>query len=194
MTSYYPYNAPQQHPTPVHSHHGGRNRRAGRPAAMGQSNQNPQNGAQNLQRLRAGRKDIEISFPLSNFRMKFEATRSFDLEDDLEFCPGLLTESDLVSINSGSERSSLASNSPQSSPTQQPTSVATSFSLNSTSPSFVPPSFQHSQSSLKLHQPAATRTRNAIPIINPATGITMSSPPPSVSPARMQQQAMQRRW
>ncbi|KAK4216205.1 hypothetical protein QBC37DRAFT_101580 [Rhypophila decipiens] len=191
-TPYYSY-APQQHPTPVHSHHGGRNnRRTGRPATMGQSNQNSQNGAQNLQRLRAGRKDTELSFPVSNFRSKFELTRSFDLEDDMEFCPGLLTESDLVSINSGSERSSLASNSPQSSPTQQPTSVATSFSLNSTSPSFAP-SFHHSQSSLKLHQPAATRARNAIPIINPATGITMSSPPQSVSPSRMQQQAMQQR-
>lgn len=47
---------------------------------------------------------------------------------------------------------------------------------------------------MKLHQPAATRARNAIPIINPATGISMSSPPPSVSPARMQPQAVGRRW
>lgn len=61
---------------------------------QGQSNQNPQN-VQNLQRLRPGRKDLEIPYPLNNFRMKFEATRSFDLEDDLEFCPGLLTESDV---------------------------------------------------------------------------------------------------
>jgi hypothetical protein len=45
---------------------------------------------------------------------------------------------------------------------------------------------------MKLHQPSATRGRNAIPIINPATGITMSSPPQSVSPGRMQQSM--RRW
>lgn len=32
---------------------------------------------------------------LSSFRSRFEAVRSFDLEDDLEFCPGLLTENDV---------------------------------------------------------------------------------------------------
>jgi hypothetical protein len=143
-------------------------------------------------------KELTESVSVANFRMKFEAGRSFDLEDDMEFCPGLLTESDLVSIHSSaSERSSLASNSPQSSPqgspTQQPTTIAPPFSLNSSSPPFVPPTFQ-SHHSLKLHQPAATRARNAIPIINPATGISMSSPPPSVSPARMQPQAIGRRW
>ncbi|CAI4219680.1 unnamed protein product [Parascedosporium putredinis] len=126
------------------------------------------------------------------FRTRFEATRSFDLEDDMEFCPGLLTDSDLVSIHSASERSSLASGSPESSPTQQPQTVAPAFSLNSASPSFIPPAFQNQQSSLKLHQPAATRGR-AIPIVNPLTGATMSSPPPSVSPARMQQMPL-RRW
>ncbi len=101
----------------------------------------------------------------------------------------------LVSIHSSSsERSSLASNSPQSSPTQQPSHVASGFSLHSSSPAFIPPSYQSQQSAMKLHQPAATRARNAIPIINPATGISMSSPPPSVSPARMQPQAVGRRW
>ena len=99
----------------------------------------------------------------------------------------------LVSISSASERSSLASNSPESSPTQQPQTVAPPFSLNSSSPAFVPPSFQGQQLSLKIHQPAATRGRNAIPIVNPSTGITMASPPSSVSPAKMQQ-SMGRRW
>ena len=28
-------------------------------------------------------------------RVRFEAGRSFDLDDDLEFCPGLLTEDDV---------------------------------------------------------------------------------------------------
>jgi hypothetical protein len=140
-------------------------------------------------------KELTESVSVSNFRMKFEAVRSFDLEDDMEFCPNLLTESDLVSISSSaSERSSLASNSPQGSPTQQPTTIAPTFSLSHSSPAFVPPAFQTHQSGLKLHQPSATRARNAIPIINPATGITMSSPPPSVSPARMQQQSIGRRW
>lgn len=32
---------------------------------------------------------------VSAFRARFEAGRSFDLDDDLEFCPGLLTEDDV---------------------------------------------------------------------------------------------------
>ena len=100
----------------------------------------------------------------------------------------------MVSIHSSSsERSSVASHSPESSPTQQPNSVAPTFSLNNSSAAFIT-HFQNQQS-LKLHQPAATRAPrgNAIPIVNPTTGTTMSSPPPSVSPARMQQ-AIGRRW
>ncbi|KAK3314903.1 hypothetical protein B0H66DRAFT_325487 [Apodospora peruviana] len=198
MSSYY-FNTHQQHPTPAaptaasHSHHGGRNRRG--PSRLSVQKQQTPNPNQHFRNVRS-MKDLNESlpYPVNNYRMEFESIRSFDLEDDFNFIPNLLTESDRVSIHSSSsERSSLASNSPQSSPTQQPTSVASSFSLNSTSPAFVPPTYQHQQSSLKLHQPAATRARNAIPIINPATGITMSSPPPSVSPARMQQN-MGRRW
>jgi hypothetical protein len=140
-------------------------------------------------------KELNELAALSAFRMKFEAAQSFDLEDDLEFCPGLLDDNELGYINSGSEQSSMASSSPESSPTQHPTSVAPAFSLNSSSPPFVPPAFlTHQSSGLKLHQPSATRARgNAIPIINPLTGITMASPPPSVSPARMQQ-TIGRRW
>ncbi|KAK3343706.1 hypothetical protein B0T25DRAFT_304706 [Lasiosphaeria hispida] len=192
MSAYYQhYNAHQQHPTPAtapgvsHSHHGGRNRRAPR-LSVSQNTHKQFRGVRSM-------KELNESVSVASYRMKFEAGRSFDLEDDMEFCPGLLTESDLVSIHSSSsERSSLASNSPQGSPTQQP--IAPSFSLNSSSPPFVPPTYQSQQSSLKLHQPSATRARNAIPIINPATGISMSSPPPSVSPARMQPHAIGRRW
>lgn len=43
-------------------------------------------------------KELNESTNLATFRMKFEACRSFDLEDDMEFCPSLLTESD-VSIS-----------------------------------------------------------------------------------------------
>lgn len=42
-------------------------------------------------------KELTESASLSTFRVKFEAGRSFDLEDDLEFCPGLLTDSDVSS-------------------------------------------------------------------------------------------------
>ena len=31
-------------------------------------------------------------------RARFEAGRSFDLDDDLEFCPGLLTEDDVSKV------------------------------------------------------------------------------------------------
>lgn len=185
-TQYYNFNGNPAHPTPMaHTHHGGRNRRAPR-LSVSQNSQRQFRGVRSM-------KELNESASLSAFRTKFEAGRSFELEDDMEFCPGLLTENDLVSISSASERSSLASNSPESSPTQQPQTVAPTFSLNSSSPAFIPPSFQTQQMNVKLHQPAATRGRNAIPIINPATGITMASPPSSVSPAKMQQ-SMGRRW
>lgn len=40
-------------------------------------------------------KELNESASLSAFRNKFETSRSFDLEDDMEFCPGLLTENDV---------------------------------------------------------------------------------------------------
>ena len=40
-------------------------------------------------------KELTESPPVSAFRISFEAGRSFDLDDDLEFCPGLLTEDDV---------------------------------------------------------------------------------------------------
>ena len=36
---------------------------------------------------------------MSAFRTRFEAGRGFDLDDDLEFCPGLLTDEDVSSSN-----------------------------------------------------------------------------------------------
>ncbi|KAI0803414.1 hypothetical protein GGR55DRAFT_400239 [Xylaria sp. FL0064] len=192
MSAYYSFNHHHPHHQPTaaapsvsHNYHG-RNRRAPR-VSVPQNSQKQFRGAKSI-------RELSVDSPsVTAFRSQFEASRSFDLEDDMEFCPKLLTESDLVSISSASsDRSSLSSGSPSSSPTQHPQQVASHFALNSTSPAFVPPTFQHHQSNLKLHQPAATRTRNAIPIINPANGLTMSSPPPSVSPARMHH--MGRRW
>lgn len=40
-------------------------------------------------------KELTESPPASAFRIRFDAGRSFDLDDDLEFCPGLLTEDDV---------------------------------------------------------------------------------------------------
>ncbi|KAK3997181.1 hypothetical protein QBC44DRAFT_108926 [Cladorrhinum sp. PSN332] len=193
MSSFFQFTAPQHHQTHAtaplvsHSHHGGRNRRAPRLSVS----QNPQH-KQQFRNVKSG-KDIAEFASVNAYRSKFELVRSFDLEDDMEFCPNLCSDSDYASVaSSASERSSLASNSPQGSPTQQPTQVA-HFPLHSGSPVFVP-AYHHQPTTLKLHQPAATRSRNAIPIINPATGGVMSSPPPSVSPARMQQQTIGRRW
>ena len=44
-------------------------------------------------------KELTEAASMAAFRARFEAGRSFDLDDDLEFCPGLLTEDD-VSIAS----------------------------------------------------------------------------------------------
>lgn len=44
---------------------------------------------------------------------------------------------------------------------------------------------------MHFQQPAAARTRKVIPIVNPQTGVTLSSPPNSINPSLMQNQ---RRW
>ena len=94
MSSYYHYSHHHQPtavaPTATHNHHGSRNRRAPRLSV-----------SQNSHRQFRGVKSMkELSEPTSvtNFRSQFEASRSFDLEDDMEFCPKLLTETD-VSYN-----------------------------------------------------------------------------------------------
>jgi hypothetical protein len=90
MSTFYQFNP---HPTPAtaaavsHNHHGGRNRRAPRLAVA----QNPQKQFRGVRSM----KELTDAANLNNFRMRFEAVRSFDLEDDLEFCPNLLTESDV---------------------------------------------------------------------------------------------------
>jgi len=180
MSSYYHYNT-HQHPTSANaqssssSHHSGRGRRA------------PRLSQNSHKQFRSVRKEEE-AIAVTNFRQRFEAGRSFDLDDDLEFCPTLLTDSDMHSIHSSSsDRSSLSSGSPEHSPQSHQVAPDT-FSLNSNSNPYIP--FQSQPTTLKLHQPAATRIRNAIPIVNPSTGIRMSSPPQSVSPG----QAMGRRW
>lgn len=40
-------------------------------------------------------KELNESAVINAFRSKFEVSRSFDLEDDMEFCPALLTETDV---------------------------------------------------------------------------------------------------
>lgn len=47
-------------------------------------------------------KELTESPPVSISRARFEAGRSFDLDDDLEFCPGLLTDDDVSNTASSS--------------------------------------------------------------------------------------------
>lgn len=184
MSSFYHYNA-HQHPAATQNH-AGRSRRAPR-LSTSQNSQKQFRGVRSM-------KELTDTASITTFRQKFEAGRSFDLDDDMEFCPALLTQDDYQSIHSASDRSSLSSGSPESSPTQHASQQATpSFSLNSASNPYIPSGYP---SAMKVHQPAPSRVRSAIPIVNPNT--RMSSPPTSVSPSRMQQQQHQqqqaRRW
>ncbi|KAF7950065.1 hypothetical protein EAE96_007366 [Botrytis aclada] len=185
MSSYYQhFNAHQQHTIPSSAQNGAVHNRRNR-----NTRQPPNSIQQSKQHQKIAKREEEAAV-LMSYRRTFEYARSFDLEDDAEFCPNLLTEEDMVSINGGSDRSSLASGSPTNSPPSTQVSINlspdTNFSLNSNSHSFIQSGFN--VSALKIHQPSATRIgRNAIPIVNPNDGGLMSSPPTSVSPARMQQ-------
>ncbi|KAG9248680.1 hypothetical protein BJ878DRAFT_327317 [Calycina marina] len=188
MSQYYHYNSHAHSSggttTPTASHHTGRGRRAPRLSQNSHAKQ----------QMRTAKKEEEAQ-ALANFRQRFELGRSFDMDDDLEFCPNLIDDADrdMYSItSSGSDRSSLSSGSPEHSP-QAHQVIPETFSLNTNTTPYVPPYNNHT-ASLKMHQPAATRTRSAIPIVNPATG-RMSSPPHTLSPARMNHQSpLGRRW
>jgi hypothetical protein len=157
--------------------------------------------AQNAQRQFRGVKsmrELAEAPSVTAFRARFEAGRSFDLDDDLEFCPGLLTEDDLHSIHSASsDRSSLSSGSPDTSPIQhqiQPVQQVTpSISLSpASSNTYLHSGVTGNYNQASFQQPSAARTRKVIPIINPNTGMTLTSPPNSISPGQMQN--AQRRW
>ncbi|KAL1303428.1 hypothetical protein AAFC00_006818 [Neodothiora populina] len=178
------------HPAHSNNHHG-RSRRGPR-ISSGQN-------AHRQQQYKAQRspKSIPETPEYNAYMRDLEAAKSFEFEDDEVFCPfHLLTEDDLHSIHSSnsSDRSSLSSGSPDASPLQQTAQPTPSFVLSAATPNaFNTGSFQHNQ--MKLHQPLAQRTRNAIPIVDPSTRVSIASPPPSVSPARqMQHQYGNRRW
>lgn len=190
-----------------HNHHG---RRRGPRVSSAQN-------AHRQQFARAQRTKEVIESPASNAYAKdYEAARSFDFEDDEIFCPfhlltdddvwlpwtqnvqeTLLTQEKLQSIHSSSssDRSSLSSGSPEGSPVQQSSQPTPSFLLSTPSnfnqASFHSNAAQHHR--MKLHQPLAQRSRNAIPIVDPSTR-SAGSPPLSVSPARQMQNQYGRRW
>ncbi|KAI9761024.1 MAG: hypothetical protein M4579_001287 [Chaenotheca gracillima] len=190
--NYYQSPTGSQASTSSHPNHAGRSRRNARFSGHHAQRQHLGGPQNDLKEIR----DKTEALMMKEFYHRFELGRSFDLEDDLEFCPSLLTEEDMQSIHSSSsDRSSLSSESPESSPMprqiQPSQQVTPSFSLSSASQPYVPQSYQNA-SHVKIHQPAAVRTRNAIPIVNPSTGMRVASPPLSISPGRMQQSL--RRW
>jgi hypothetical protein len=161
----------------------GRSRRATRAAQAHQHHQKQQLRALRLQQKEAEESALDKALAA---RREFELARSFDFEDDELFCPfNLMTDDDLQSMHSGSDRSSLSSGSPDNSPLQQQTQPIPipSFLLNTRYPAL---SHQAQVYQPKLHQPLAQRGQGkAIPIVDPSTR-NVASPPPSVSPARQQ--------
>ncbi|KAI6248733.1 hypothetical protein HI914_02701 [Erysiphe necator] len=150
--SFHPH-SPTSHSQASTSAHNNRNRRVLRLSHNSQK-----------QTYRNTRKEDE-PVVLISFRRGYEAGRSFDLDDDMEFCPGLLTEYDMMSINSASsDRASLSSQSPITSP--QLYQASPTLYYNATSGAY-PNSYLNcaSPSSFKLDPP--TRIRNPILIVNP---------------------------
>jgi hypothetical protein len=118
---------------------------------------------------------------LPTFMEKFEAGRSFDVEDDFAFIPELCTEEERMMMDSASDRSSTSSGSPQSSPLQHQVQPSSAYPGAATYSNLFTPNNMH----LKFQsQNVAPRQRSAIPIVNPATGLRVASPPLS-SPNRM---------
>lgn len=209
------HQAQNLHPMSQSHNHHGRSRRAPRLSAA-------QNSHRQFRAPKVVKEAVAPEVPsLAAYRARFEAGRSFDLDDDLEFCPNLLSFDEVCgtpllststfadfekrqSVTSGSsDRSSLSSGSPDSSPLQsqiQPQQITPSLSISSaaTSAYMSPPTFannNNNNNNLKIHQPSALRNRNnAIPIVNPSTGTRISSPPSSISPGMMQQTTAARRW
>lgn len=204
MSSFYYGAHSSLHTQPAHSQHhapggavaggggSGRSRRATRAAQAHQHHQKQQLRALRMQQKEAEESAMDKAMAA---RREFEMARSFDFEDDELFCPfNLMTDDDLQSMHSGSDRSSLSSGSPDNSPLQQQTQPIPipAFLLNPARyPSaamshHVGQTYSSHGQQPKLHQPLAQRGQGkAIPIVDPSTR-NVASPPPSISPARQQ--------
>lgn len=173
-----------------------------------------QNAHRQYKAQRSPKEEVPQTPAYTDYLRVLEAAKGFEFDDDEIFCPfNLLTEDDVcrsamqhlrirtdvasqlhsIHSSSSSERGSLSSGSPESSPLQHQVQPTPSLLLSSVPNTYNPASFQQAQQ-MKLHQPLAQRTRNAIPIVDPSTR-SVASPPMSVSPGRqMQQQYVHRRW
>lgn len=128
-------------------------------------------------------KELTETAAVAAFRARYEAGRSFDIDDDLDFCPaGLLNDDELQTFSSNSsDRSSVTSGSPDGSPLQH--QVQPSYAMATPAYPAVPVYYQQQSQTLK-YQANSNRIRNAIPIVNPTTGLRVSSPP-LASPGRL---------
>ncbi|KAF8533185.1 hypothetical protein BDD12DRAFT_762475 [Trichophaea hybrida] len=131
------------------------------------------------------REELTNSPTVPTFVEKFEAGRSFDVEDDFAFIPELCTEEEVCYV-SCSDRSSTSSGSPQSSPLQHQVQPSPAYPHVSAYASMFSNSF------LKYQTPVPSRHRNAIPIVNPSTGMRVASPP-LPSPGRVGSHSLSRR-
>lgn len=180
MASFYPFNTYQpssqsSHSNPVATNHCNRNRRVHR------LTQNPLKN-----QIRVPRKEEEPIVVMS-FRQRFEAGRSFDLDDDIEFCPGLITEYEMTAFNSAaSDRSSLSGESPDSSP--QSYQVSPSFNVNSNPTSYLPVPQNKISSSKYNFDHTFAPIHNSIFIDNPSLNNDLGG-----SPERYPH-ALGRRW
>ncbi|WBW73702.1 DUF4452 family conserved fungal protein [Schizosaccharomyces osmophilus] len=102
-------------------------------------------------------------YQLHEFRSSFEKARTFDAEDDLEFCPAL-SEEELAAIyqTTGlSPTNSSPSLSPMT-PNMYPNAMPTIQNGNYAGMQYAPSSFQHNPSSRQ-------KKSSSIPIIDPVT-------------------------
>jgi hypothetical protein len=153
------------------------------------SRRNPHRPSSSLKSFQMVRPREELTDcpTVPTFVEKFEAGRSFDVEDDFAFIPELCTEEERVMLDSVSDRSSTSSGSPQSSPLQHQVQPSPSYSHNVSYSNIFPNNI------LKYQSPvSASRQRNAIPIVNPSTGMRVSSPP-LASPSRVGSHSLSRR-
>lgn len=198
--------AASTHSNHSHGHHG-RSRRGPRV--------NSQNAHRQYKAQRSPKEELPQPPSATDYLRLLEAAKGFEFDDDEVFCPfNLLTEDDVcqtlspscastkadlhsklqsIHSSSGSDRGSLSSGSPEGSPLQQQAQPTPSLLLSSV---HNPYNTANLQQHMKLHQPMAQRTRNAIPIVDPSTrSASVASPPMSVSPGRqVQQQYVSRRW
>ncbi|ANB11680.1 hypothetical protein AWJ20_4501 [Sugiyamaella lignohabitans] len=100
-------------------------------------------------------------------KQRFNASRGFEMEDDMEFCPALT-----------SDRSSASSSvSSDSSDYHQDYTISRPANLGSPISSPAKTNAVLSAASVSPSTPAISRVRKAIEIVDPTTGLRVSSPP-----------------